>query len=84
MLKKLKSSSSLGKHQEEEGEGEKERSMSPFEDPRNEMVIPPMPLQGGLEWYGDEEEVNEKEEEEGKSERNEKQGELSWKGGKAF
>ncbi|GAA5961973.1 hypothetical protein JCM3765_007179 [Sporobolomyces pararoseus] len=85
MLKKLKSSSSLQKHQEEE-EREKERSMSPFEDPRNEMVIPPMPLQGGLEWYGDEEEVNEKEEE-GKSEsskENEKQGELSWKGGKAF
>lgn len=79
MLKKFKSSSSLQKGAVEE---EKERSMSPFEDPRNEMVIPPMPLQGGLEWYGDEEEVEEKKDEEEKE--NEKQGELSWKGGKAF
>lgn len=85
MLRKLKSSSSLTSARQHDAaaadpDAERERSMSPFEDPRNELVIPPMPaLQSGLDWY----DAHEDDDRDGKGE-HAREGSASWKGGNAF
>ncbi|GAA5880057.1 hypothetical protein JCM16303_001196 [Sporobolomyces ruberrimus] len=100
MLKKFKSTNSLkskgggggGIIEEEKEKESRERSMSPFEDPRNVVVVaerrtlPPMTFGGDDDWDGSNEKEKEEEGDEYEREKEEegRKGELSWKGGKAF